>query len=182
MEIAITGRNLDLDASIKNYVHKKLDKLGHMYRRIYKCTVILEGENARKTAEIILYLKRNQIIGKETSPDIYASIDIASDRVKKQIVRLSGRLSSRRRKNVFKRLISPLTGFRRYGGLVTDETPDEIFKSNAFAEKPMIAEEAKLELELMKRAFIVFKNADTGEVNVLYKRNDGNYGLIEPKF
>ena len=65
---------------------------------------------------------------------------------------------------------------------IYNEPHGEIIKTRTFADKPMLPEEAKLELEVMDRIFIMFKNADTGEMNVLYKRGDGNYGLIEPKF
>ena len=185
MDINITGRNLDLDDSLKQYIHKRLDKIERLYRRIYKCEVILEEEKERKNVEIILFLKRNRIIAKESSPDIYASIDSAYDSIKKQLRRISGKLFSKRRKNMINRIVGPVSRFVR-----TDELDEisyvaeggEIIKSNLFANKPMLPEEAKLELDLAGRIFISFKNADTGEVNVLYKRRDGNYGLIEPNF
>ncbi len=89
MDINITGRNFDLDDSLKSYIHKKLDKLERLYRRIYKCEVILEEEKTRKNVEIVLYLKRNRVIAKESSPDIYASIDSASGTIRKRLRRLS---------------------------------------------------------------------------------------------
>ncbi|MEA3488733.1 MAG: ribosome-associated translation inhibitor RaiA [Candidatus Omnitrophota bacterium] len=182
MDINITGRNFDLDNSIKKYVHKRLDKLEKMYRRIYKCEVILEEEKERKKAEIILYLKRNRVVAKEISPDIYASIDNASESIKKQLRRLRGKVSSRRRKLMLSKLMKPVARFGASPEIVIPEQRERIIKSNTFAGKPMLPEEAKLELELMGRSFIMFKNADTGEANVLYKRHDGNYGLIEPDF
>jgi len=181
MEITITGRNINLDDDLKAYIHKRLDKLERLYQHIYNCEVILEEEKIRKNAEIILHLKRGKIIAKESSPDIYASIDNASENIKKQIRRLKGRLNSRRRRNVFSKFIG--RRFRYDEGDASGEIPSgDIIRTNAFANKPMMPEEAKLELELMDRDFIMFKNADTGETNVLYKRSDDNYGLIEPKF
>jgi putative sigma-54 modulation protein len=182
MDITITGRNIDLDDTLKEYIHKRLDKLDKVYRRIYKCEVILEEEKIRKNAEIILFLKRNRIIAKESSPDIYASIDNATESVKKQMRRLSGRLGARRRKAVINKIINPVARFRTRGGAGMPQAGGRIINSNTFADKPMLPEEAKLELEVLDRSFIVFKNADTGEVNVLYKRGDGNYGLVEPTF
>ncbi|MBD3379893.1 MAG: ribosome-associated translation inhibitor RaiA, partial [Candidatus Omnitrophica bacterium] len=110
MDINITGRNIDLTDSLKGYIHKRLDKIEKLYRRIYKCEVILEEEKERKNTEIILYLKRNKIIAKESSSDIYASVDIAAQKVKKQLRRLHGRLQSKRRKTVFGRLMGPIVG------------------------------------------------------------------------
>ena len=182
MDINITGRNIDLDDSLKGYVHKRLDKMERMYRRIYKCEVILEEEKERKNTEIILYLKRNRVIAKESSPDIYASIDNATESIKKQLRRLRGRVSSRRRKAMFSKLMRPVTRFGAPEEIIYPEDQGQIYKSNLFASKPMLPEEAKLELDLSGRVFITFKNADTGEVNVLYKRQDGNYGIIEPSF
>ena len=172
---------MSLDDSLKAYIHKRLDRLDHLYKRIYKCEVILEEEKARKNAEIILYLKRNRIVAKESSPDIYASIDNASGNVRKQVRRLNGRVSSKRRRALFGRIMSPVARFRGRKTVIP-EGPGRIVRANSFADKPMLPEEARLELELMEKNFIMFKNADTGEVNVLYKRGGGDYALIEPSF
>ncbi|MGB2600609.1 MAG: ribosome-associated translation inhibitor RaiA [Candidatus Omnitrophota bacterium] len=180
MDINITGRNIELDDTLKDYIHKRLDKLERVYRRIYKCEVILEEEKIRKNAEIILYLKRTRVVAKESSPDIYASIDNASENVKKQVRRLNGRLNSRRRKAMLGRIMNPFGGAS--DAVIKQQETGRIMKTSTFASKPMLAEEAKLELDVMDQAFIVFKNADTGEVNVIYKRGDGNYGLVEPTF
>lgn len=182
MDINITGRNIDLDDSIKDYIHRRMDKLGKLYRRIYRCEVILEEEKERKNAEVILYLKRNRIIAKESSPDIYASIDNAAASIKKQVRRLNGRLGARRRKAMVNRIINPMASFRGSKEMNVPEGSGRVISTNTFADKPMLPEEAKLELEVMDKNFIVFKNADTGAVNVLYKRGDGNYGLVEPTF
>lgn len=183
MDINITGRNLALNDHLKEYVHKRVDKLEKLYHRVYKCEVILDEEKERKIAEVIFYLKHNRVVAKESSPDIYASIDNAAENAKKQLRRLHGRVTSRRRKNIFRKIIASVPGFRQPEEAYLSEVHGEIIKTNVFADKPMLPEEAKLELELMdKRVFLVFKNADSGEVNVLYKRGDGNYGLIEPKF
>ncbi len=179
MDINITGRNVDLNDSIKDYIRKRLSKIDRLYRRIYKCEVILEEEKIRKNVEVVLYLKSNRIVARGSSTDIYASIDSASTSITKQVRRLNDKVQSRRRKSVFNRIMNPFRGTEE---TVFPEQKSEIVKTNAFADKPMLPEEAKLELELMGWNFVMFKNADTGEANVLYKRNDGNCGLIEPKF
>ncbi len=175
MEINITGRNMDLDNSLKSYIYKRLSKLEKIYNRIYRCDVILEDGKVWKNAEIVFHLKRNSIVGKESTPDIYASIDGATDKVKKQLRRLNERLSSHRRKNVFDR-INP---FKKRKDVETREDIP-VIKADRFADKPMHVEEAKLELENKDNEFIMFKNAETGQINVLYKRGDGKYGLVEP--
>ncbi|MGB2600167.1 MAG: ribosome-associated translation inhibitor RaiA [Candidatus Omnitrophota bacterium] len=178
MDITITGRNIDLTDDLKEYVNKRIGNLEHIYGRIGSCEVILAKEKIRHEAEVIMHLKRTRIVAKETSPDIYASVDNAAENVKKQLRRLRGRVRSRRRKAVLNKIMSPVMRFRDMG----TSSAERIIRVNTFADKPMLPEEARMELNLTKSTFITFKNADTGEVNVLYKRSDGNFGLIEPSF
>ena len=181
MDITITGRNIELTDSLKDYVNKRMNKLERIYGRINSCEVVLVQAKIRQEAEVILHLKRTRIVGRESSPDIYASIDNAAENVKKQLRRMRGRIQSRRRKAMLTRIISPVIRFRE-----SEESgpsaSGRIIKMSAFAPKPLVPEEAKMELDVSKAVFIMFKNADTGETNVLYKKNDGNYGLVEPKF
>jgi putative sigma-54 modulation protein len=174
MEILITGRNIGLDDSLKEYVNKKMSKLERLYSNIRECEVILEEEKLRKNVEVILHIKGNRLVAKETSGDIYASIDNASDNIQNQLRRLRDKAGARRHRNVLDRLVMPVFRRRRGSGA--------IIPTDDFANKPMSPEEAKLEIEVLGLNFITFKNADSGKVNVLYKRNDGNYGLIESNF
>ncbi len=176
MDINITGRNIELSDDIKGYIQKRLGKLERMYKGIQACDVVLEEEKMRQNVEIILYIKGSKIVAKESSTDVYASIDSAATSIKKQLRRISDRTSSRRRR-VFNRFV-------RFWSQEEVFFPEEgeIIRTNMFADKPMLPEEAKMELNNTDKDFLVFKNADTGEVNVLYKRHDGNYGLVEPKF
>jgi putative sigma-54 modulation protein len=105
MEISITGRNIDLTPALKKYVIKKLDRIEKFYSRIDKCDVILEEEKIRRIAEVVVYLRRTRIVAKESSTDMYASIDNASDIVKKQLRRLRGKVFSKRRKAVLARFM-----------------------------------------------------------------------------
>lgn len=104
MDIKITGRNFEIDNSLRQYIYKKLGKLERLYKRVYKCEVILEKEKIRENAEAILYLKRNRIVAKESSQDIRGSIDNVFEKIKKQLRRLNGRISSQRRRNVFNKI------------------------------------------------------------------------------
>ena len=183
MEIHFTGRNIEVDDEVKKYIQKRLGKFDRLYSRIYRCDVILEEEKIRKNVEMILHLKRNQIIAKESSTDMYASIDNAIETLKKQLTRLSGKIRAKRRKSVFKSIIGPVIGMRdEYEEYPSGKEYQPIVKMDLYANKPMLPEEARVELEVMGKNFIMFKNSDTGEPNVLYKRTDGTFGLIEPKF
>ena len=181
MEIAITGRNLELNDSIKKYINRKILKTERMYKRIYRCEVVLEEEKLMKNAEIIIYLKSNKLVASESTPDLYASIDNAMEKIHKQLRRLNGKLSSKRRKNVFDKFIRSMP-FAKEEKIDYIVQGGKIIKSDMFADKPMMPEEAKMELDISEKSFSMFRNADTGEINVIYKRRDGNFGLIEPMF
>ncbi|MBU1084709.1 MAG: ribosome-associated translation inhibitor RaiA [Candidatus Omnitrophota bacterium] len=182
MQITITGRNLDIDGALKAYMNKKMEKLERLYARIFRCEVILGEEKTRKIAEIVLHLKRNRVVAKESSTDMYASIDNAAESIKKQLRKLRGRVHSRRRKAVLSRVMTPVYFFNKREDIEEKASPGIIIKTNLFAEKPMLPYEAQLEIDLTDKQFIMFKNSDTGKANVLYKKSDGNYGVIEPNF
>ena len=174
MNITITGRNFELTDSLKDYVYKKLEKLNNLHNRIYKCEVILQEGKNRKEVEIILHVDKHDLIAKESSQDFFASIDGAEEKVIKQIKKINSKSASKKRRGMLGRIIRPFAKENTFTG--------EIIKTNEFADKPMFPEEAKLELDVMGKDFMMFKNADTGESNVIYKRRDGSYGLIEPSF
>jgi len=182
MEVSITARNIEIDAKDKKYMIKKLQKIERLYRRVYKCEVIVEEEKERKTVEIILHLKRTRIVAKYTSTDLLTSIDLALDKIKTQVRRLNDKVSSKRKiRSVFGRMMSRGSGFEDGKETVEAENRGGIVKTDLFAGKPMSPEQAKLELEASGMDFIMFKNSETSESNVLYKRDDGVFGLVEPK-
>ena len=180
MDIILTGRNLNLDESLKAYVFKKLNKLQRIYENIHKCEAILEEAKIKKNIEIILHIDHNTLVVKESSEDIYSAIDAAVHKLKNQLRKLSGKATSKRRgEGILSKMISRVRSQENSPLL---EEKGRIISASSFADKPMLPEEAKLELDLMNKSFIMFKNAVTGEANVLYKRSDGNHGLIEPDF
>jgi putative sigma-54 modulation protein len=179
MEVHIISRNYSMDDSIKQYIRKKLNKFSRFYSQIYSCEVILEEEKQNKKCEIVLALnKKHKVVATETSPDMHASFDNAVDNATKQLTRLHDKIFSSRRKLTLKNIImGPVMKIK--GG---DRPDSEIVNVDTYADKPMSPEDAKLELKMTGAEFIMFKNADTGDTNVLYRKSDGNYGLVEPKF
>ncbi len=135
MDISITARNLEVDNKVKSYISKKLKKLQKLYKRIYDCEVVLESEKERKNVEILVSLKRTKIVAKETSPDIFASIDIASEKIKKQLRRLNDRVSSRRkRKTMFSRFIP--SGMRKQpGGIPSGQDYEDMERPSGYNEE-----------------------------------------------
>jgi putative sigma-54 modulation protein len=114
MDISITGRNMDLDPGLKKYIYKRLGKVEKLYKRIYNCEVVLDVEKERHIAEVILSLKRNRIVAKESSSDIYASIDKAVEIIKKQLRRMNGKIATKRKRSVFNRFMKNRRGQEAY--------------------------------------------------------------------
>lgn len=105
MEISITGRNFELNPDLKRYVTRKLGKIERFYSRIDKCDVVLEAAKERRIAEVVVFLKRTRLVSKESSTDVYASIDNATEVITKQLRRLRGKVFSKRRKAVIDRFM-----------------------------------------------------------------------------
>lgn len=105
MEISITGRNFELTAELKKYVSRKVSKFERFYSRIDRCEVILEGEKIRRIAEVVVHLRRTRIVAKETTTDMYASVDNAVEVITKQLRRVRGKVFSKRRKAVIDRFM-----------------------------------------------------------------------------
>lgn len=121
MEISITARNIDIDDSLKKYIHKRIGKFRSLYKRIYKCEVILSSEKERKNIEIILSLKRNRIVATESSPDIITAVDMVVEKIKKQLRKINGKISSKRRKTILKRIVSPVSSWSWFDSGSTEE-------------------------------------------------------------
>lgn len=185
MDILITGRNIEIDEDIKRYVHRKIGKVYRIYKRIYKCEVVLEKEKDRYNSEVILHLKNNQLVSKESSLDLYASVEMSSQNILKQVRRLSGKLKAKRRKAVIQGILAPRSVFASKKNVIEDEDRDmagEIVDVEAYAPKPMLPEEARSELDSAGLDFIMFRNANTDRSNLIYRRKDGSFGLIRPRF
>ena len=177
MRIAITGKNLEISDYLRDMVEKKVSKLERYFPQDTEVQVTLSVEKNRHIVEVTIPYEGGLIRGEETTGDMYASVDNVLDKLEKQILRHRTKLEKDLRQGAF-RHEEPL-----FGGSYEDYEEEEqrIVRVKRFNIKPMTEEEAMLQLELLNHAFFVFTNADTGDINVLYKRKDGNYGLIEPE-
>jgi putative sigma-54 modulation protein len=178
MRLQVKGKNVEVSDSIRSYAEEKLQKLDRQLHELTLVELELAVErnpsiSANQIAEATIWTKGPVLRAREASADMKASIDQLTEKLLRQVKHYRDR---RRGRSVRGNGIPP------GGGPVTvDESEPQIVKSKQFAVKPMTAEEAVLQLELVGHDFFVFQNADTGEVNVLYRRNDGGYGLIEPQ-
>lgn len=174
MQLNITARHVELDDDFKAYVNDKIIKLDRYASKIENARVVFSKESINYVSEITLTGRGIRIVAEEKDRDIRTSFDFCLSDIEKQLKKLRGKTKSHRIKNFFQ-------AFRLFSGRRKELPKPEasIIKAESFATKPMSAEEAALELEALDRNFIVFHNSADNKVNVIYKRKDGNYGLIE---
>ncbi|WHH57526.1 ribosome-associated translation inhibitor RaiA [Petroclostridium sp. X23] len=181
MKFIITGRKIDVTDGLRDRINKKLGKLDKFFDEDTEVHVTLEVEKDRQMVEVTVPYKGIIFRAEEVNHDMYASIDKVVDHLERQIRKNKTRLEKRFKDDAF--IIETVNG-----GMPNDYKPVEeekefnVVKTKRFAIKPMDTEEAILQMNLLGHQFFVFFNADTDEVNVVYKRKDGDYGLIEPEF
>lgn len=171
MQFIISGRGVSISPAFRAVVERKVGKLSRILPKILEAKVMLSAEKYRRTAELTLLAKRKTFRSEETAPDLPTAIDLAVETLGRQVRQEKDRL--RQRKHRASRKRQPAASPRSGG-----EPPGVVFRK--VAPKPMSVEEAIMQLGLGPDQFLVFTNATTHAVNVLYRRNDGSLGLIEP--
>jgi putative sigma-54 modulation protein len=172
MQTSVTFKNLDPSDNLKAYVRDKLDRLDKFLDNPAEASVVLAVEKFRHIAEINIIGDRLNLIGKEETNDMYSAIDMALDKLEKQIKKNKQKIRERRGASTKELMAEETT-------ILEDESGRQIRVSN-IEYKPMDIEEATMQMDLVSDNFLVFTNAKTDKVNVLYRRKDGHYGLIEP--
>ncbi len=174
MNITVRGKNIELTDALKEYVEKRIGKLGKYRGNAGEATVTLTVEKASHKVEVTIPVNGGMILrGEEATDDMYASIDLVCEKLEKQINKYKARFSKKQRTGGAKDVAAEA---------LPDIEPAKIMRTKRFAIKPMPVDEAVMQMNLLGHTFFVFSNAETEEVNVVYKRKDGNYGLIEPEF
>lgn len=169
MNIIISGKHMDLTKNLKEYAEEKISRFPKYLGNISEATVTLSVEKYRHKAEVLLKANGSFIQAESTTEEMYASIDDVVEKLARQIRKFKDKnVSLRKSKDKAESLPE------------TEETFPAIIKNKSYNLKPMSVEEASMQMDLMGREFLVFTNASSGDMNVLYKRNDGNFGLIEP--
>ncbi len=170
MEIVVRGKNMTVNSALKEYAERKLSKVEKFLKHEpLNCQVTFSTERDRYVVEATIPLNGYLLRAEEWAYDALSSVDKVVDKLERQIKKYRTRLFRRDRQGV---LEEP----------VKEEELDEhtIVRVKRFPVKPMSPEEATLQMELLGHDFFMFRNGDTGIVNVIYRRKDGNYGLIEP--
>jgi putative sigma-54 modulation protein len=176
MEFEFTGRHVEITPAIQRLARKELEKLGRILDSApMRAHVILTSEKYRQCTEIIVYWRDSVFAGQAENSDLNQSISAAAGRVQKQVLRLKEKFKSKKRKRVLVR------GAARELGGPTETAPGSprIIPARRYRVKPMTPEEAATLVQDSPDQFIVFRDAETNKVGVLYKRKDRNFGLIE---
>lgn len=183
MHMNLTARNIDITEALKSYIENKIKRLERYVDNNTEAQMVLSVEKYRHSAEINLIGKRLNIHSGEESPDMYLSIDKVIEKVERQLRKKKDRIRALKAKQRAKEANYQLQIIAKAPSL-SEANPgtSQIIKTQRFAIKPMSVEEAVMQIDLLGNEFLVFNNSSTDEVNVLYKKRDGNFGLIEPDY
>ena len=177
MRYIISGKNLDVTDGLRSAVTEKLGKLERYFTPDTEVQVTLSVEKERQKIEVTIPVKGNIIRSEQTSTDMYVSIDLVEEVIERQIRRY--------RKKLIDRKQSAQSFSQMFIQQAEEDDHDEeirIVKTKRFGMKPMFPEDACVEMELLGHNFYMFLNAETDQVNVVYRRKGNTYGLIEPEF
>ena len=171
MNIIVTGRHLEITPALKTYAEKKIKRFDRYLANIGEAIVTISVEKYRHKVEVLMKANGILIQAEGITGDVYSSIDEVTEKLGRQVKKYKEKLVSHRKAE------------GKSGVLPTEYLPPEtgrIIKNKRFELKPMSPDEASMQMELLDKDFYVFTNDSSGDINVIYRRRDGNFGLIEP--
>ena len=175
MKITISGKNIDVTEGLRAAVQDKLGKLERYFTPDTEVIVTLSVEKERQKIEVTIPVKGGIIRSEQVSNDMYVSIDLVEEVIERQLRKYKTKIVDKKQES----------GNFQKENIEHDYMEDEeirIIRSKKFGMKPMFPEDACVQMELLGHNFYVFRNAETDEVNVVYKRKGNTYGLIEPEY
>jgi len=177
MNIIVRGKQVEVTNALRQHVEKRIGKLERYLDKLDEAQVTLSVERDRHKVEVTIPVDGIILRGEEVSGDMYGSVDMVIEKLERQIKKHKTRLSKKIRSNSLREFIA-----QSAGEVSEEEEEPQVLRTKRFAIKPMPIDEAIMQMNLLGHSFFVFSNAETDEVNVVYRRKDGNYGLIEPEF
>ncbi len=176
MKFNIHGKKVEVTDPIRNYIEEKIGRLDKYFESPAEitATVVVRIRGIEQIVEVTIPVQKMILRAEESHSDLYAAIDIVSDKLERQIRKNKTRMNRRTSKGED-------LGFDLSFEDMKDEEESTIVKRKEIEMKPMSEEEAILQMNLLGHEFFVFKNVESGDVDILYKRKDGNYGIIETK-
>jgi ribosome hibernation promoting factor len=177
MKFEYTGRHIEVTPAIRRHVEGQFKKLRHVFNGTEpRVHVILEVEKNRQIGELVVTWREHTLTATDTNADMYMALSRAVTKIEKQALKLKKRIIDRKHSARKTSAVAPSPD----GQIEATPLPVRIIAARRYAVKPMTAEEAALALSGRTDQFVVFRDADTNRLGVLYKRQDGNFGLIEP--
>lgn len=187
MLVTVKGKNVEVTDALRRYAEKKIQKLEKYFKEIKEAQVTQSVQRNWHIVEVQLEGDGILLRGEERSDDMYASIDLVMEKLERRVQRFKGKLYGKsqeqgpREKEAQREQIVAEAGFVTSGEGVDEEFTPEVVRQKRFALRPMSPEDAATHMELLHHDFFVFRNVANESVNVVYRRKDGNYGLIEPE-
>ena len=177
MNFIISGKNIDVTPGLKSCIEQKLGKLERYFTPETEIIVTLSVEKERQKIEVTIPVKGHIIRSEQSSNDMYVSIDLVEEVIERQLRKYKNKLVARNQEGSnFKQ------EFLESEDTSSEDDEIKIIRTKRFGIKPMFPEDACIQMDLLGHDFYVFFNAETEEVNVVYKRKNGTFGLIEPEF
>lgn len=189
MKLVIHGKNIEITDAIREYVHQKIEKaVNHFQNLTTEVDVHLSVArnpriNTKQAAEVTIYANGSVIRAEESSESLYASIDLVADKIARQLRKYKEKRQDKKTHSQPK-LTVPVEEQPVVADLIGDRTPElpsEVVRTKYFAMPLMTIEAALEQLQLVDHDFYMFRNAETGEINVIYERNHGGFGVIQPR-
>ncbi|MDJ0799054.1 MAG: ribosome-associated translation inhibitor RaiA [Calothrix sp. MO_167.B12] len=188
MKLVIHGKNIEITDAIRDYVHQKIEKaVNHFQNITNEVDVHLSVArnpriNPKQSAEVTIFINGSVIRAEESSENLYASIDLVADKIARQLRKYKERRQNKKNQaQATKEVIPSENIVEDLIGNRTPELPSEVVRTKYFAMPPMTITEALEHLQMVGHDFYMFHNSDTGEINVIYERNHGGYGVIQPR-
>jgi putative sigma-54 modulation protein len=178
MKFEYTGRHVEVSPAIRRHVEDHFKKLDHIFNgdSTLSTHVIIDVEKNRQIGEIVVNWREYTLTASDTNADMYMALTRAMAKIEKQAVKLKKKIIDRTQSAKPAAQVAPSPD----GQIEASPRPPRIIPARRYSVKPMTAEEASLRLAAEQDQFLVFRDADTQRLGVIYKRKDGNYGLIEP--
>jgi putative sigma-54 modulation protein len=187
MKIVIQGKNIEITDAIRDYVHQKVEKAANHFQSltteidVHLSVARNPRINTKQIAEVTIYANGSVIRAEESSESLYASIDLVSDKIARQLRKYKERRQDKNHPRKDERVAEVPTSVTDLSLDRSPELPEEVVRTKYFALTPMTIQEALEHLDLVDHDFYMFLNAETSQVNVIYERNHGGYGVIQPR-
>lgn len=178
MQTSVTFRHMEPSDALKNYVEERTSRLTKYVDRPMDSQVTLTVQKFRQIADVVINADGLRIAGQEAHEDMYAAIDLVMDKIERQVKKYKEKIRKHKpspgREIRWRRDIYEPESFE-------DDREPVVIRTENYSVKPMSVDEAAMQMDLTQQEFLVFNNASTQTVNVIYRRKDGNYGLIVPQ-